>query len=52
MPAQAMMGGPNGQGVGMMGGGQGIGGGGYGFAARPQVVKPKKKYRDPYREFV
>jgi len=30
-------------------GGPGVGA--YGFAARPQVVKPKK-YRDPYREFV
>jgi len=50
-----MMGmGPNG-GMGMMAAGSapgGLGQGGYGFAARPQVVKPKRKYRDPYREFV
>lgn len=25
--------------------------GGYGFAARPQVVRPKQ-YRDPYREYM
>jgi len=51
MPHQ-MMG--MGQGQGMMATGNAQGGshGGYGFAARPQVVKPKRKYRDPYREFV
>ena len=32
--------------------GMGMGSQGYGFAAKPQVVRPKKKYRDPYREFV
>ena len=49
------MGVPNGGGMGMMAAGAGPGLGtqaGYGFAARPQVVKPKRKYRDPYREFV
>jgi hypothetical protein len=54
MPQQ-MMGMNGGPGLGMMnpaGGLAGGAGGGYGFAARPQVVKPKRKYRDPYREFV
>ena len=53
MPPQMMGGGP-GMGMGMMAAGSAPGGpqAGYGFAARPQVVRPKKKYRDPYREFV
>ena len=50
MPPQMMgMGGP---GQGLQGTAPGGPHGGYGFAARPQVVKPKRKYRDPYREFV
>jgi len=47
----AMNGGPGPAGM-LAGGAPGGAQGGYGFAARPALVRPKRKYRDPYREFV